>query len=105
MLYPDNTAIMIIKMDLIDFEIDPSGCEFDVIAMYDVFLENGQCKELQTHLATIKIDSDILHDERYSVRFDTNKCEQKFIKTENKRQMNVNAFRLFFECFIAFYFI
>lgn len=68
---------MIIKLNLIDFEIDPNGCEFDVIALYEVFLENGQSKELQTHLATIKIDSDVLHDERYTPRFDTNKCEYK----------------------------
>lgn len=64
-------------MDLVDFEIDPNGCEFNVIAMYEVFLENGSWKELQTHLATVKIDSDILHDKRYMVKFDTNKCKYK----------------------------
>lgn len=74
-MYPDNTAIIVIKMGLIDFEINSNGCEFDVFAMYDVFLENGSWKELQTHLATIKIDSDILHDKRFTVQFDTNKCE------------------------------
>lgn len=76
-MYPDNSAIIVIKMDLTDFEIDSNGCDCDVIAMYDVFLENGSWKELQTHLATIKIDSDILHDKRYTVHFDTNKCEYK----------------------------
>lgn len=74
-MYPDDAAFIIIKMDLIDFEIDSNGCEFNVIAMYDVFLENGLWKELQSHLATIKIDSDILHDQRYMVHFDNNKCE------------------------------
>lgn len=76
-MYPDNAAIMMIKMDLIDFQVDPNGCEFDVIAVYDVFSENGQGKELQTHLATIKIDTDILHDERYTVHFDSNRCTFK----------------------------
>lgn len=64
-------------MDFADFEIDTNGCEFDVIAMYEVFLENSSWKELQTHLATVKIDSDILHDKRYMVEFDTNKCKYK----------------------------
>lgn len=73
MLYPENAAVIIIKMELKDFEMEANACEFDVFAMYNVFLESGTWKELQTHLAIVKIDTDILHDQRYIVRFDSNK--------------------------------
>lgn len=72
MLLPDNAAVIIIKMDLKDFEVNSNGCNFDIFALYNVFLESGTWKELQTHIATVKIDSDILHDSRYAVNFDRN---------------------------------
>lgn len=61
-------------MDLKDFEVEPSGYDFDVFALYNVFLETGSYKEFQTHLSTIKIDSDILHDKRYALTFDSKNC-------------------------------
>lgn len=62
-------------MDLKDFEIDANGCEFEVFAVYNVFSESGAWKEFQTHLTTVKIDTDILHDRRYSVGFEPNKSK------------------------------
>lgn len=58
-------------MDLKDFEIEASGSEFEVFALYNTFSDSGTWKELQTHLTTVKIDTDILHDQRYIVRFET----------------------------------
>lgn len=56
-------------------EIEANGCEYEIFASYDVFMESGTFKELQTHLAIVKIDSDILHDHRYRVRFESNKSK------------------------------
>lgn len=74
-LYPDKAAIIIIKMELSDFEMTSSGCDYDIFLIYNVFLESGLWKELQTHVATIKIDSDIFHDKRYIVNFQPNNSE------------------------------
>lgn len=68
-LYPDNAAVIIIKMELHGFEVEPTGGDYEICVIYNVFLESGQWKELQTHLATVKIDSDIFHDKRYLVDF------------------------------------
>lgn len=62
-------------MDLKDFEIDANGCEFEVFAVYNVFSESGAWKEFQTHLTTVKIDTDILHERRYSISFEPNKSK------------------------------
>lgn len=75
LLYPDNAAVIIIKMALSDFEMEPMGCEFNVFAMYSVFTGDGLWKEFQTHLATVKIDPDIFHDKRYSATFESDKCK------------------------------
>ena len=62
-------------MELSDFEVTSSGCDYDIFLIYNVFLESGLWKELQTHVATVKIDSDIFHDKRYFVNFGTNNSE------------------------------
>ncbi|XP_055321469.1 uncharacterized protein LOC129577824 [Sitodiplosis mosellana] len=71
-VYPDKAAIIIIKMELNDFEVTSNGCDYDIFLMYKVFLESGLWKEFQTHIANVKIDSDIFHDKRFFVSFDTN---------------------------------
>lgn len=76
-LYPDKAAIIIINMDLNDFEVISNGCDFDIVLNYNVFLESGLWKEFQTHVATVKIDSDIFHDKRYFVNFDSNTSKQQ----------------------------
>lgn len=59
-------------MELNDFEVHANECDYDICAMYNVLLESGVWKDCQTHLATVKIDSDILHDKRYLIDFDSN---------------------------------
>lgn len=78
-MLPDNAAVIIIKMDLKEFEMASNGCEFNIFAIYDVFLETGVWKELQSHIAAVKIDTDILHDSRYAVSFDSN-CRKWFFE-------------------------
>lgn len=75
-LYPDNAAVIIIKMELRDFEMHPSGCDYEIFAIYEVFTETGTWKELHTHLATVRIDSDIFHDKRFQIDFDSDRSKK-----------------------------
>lgn len=76
LLYPDNAAVIIIKMELRDIEMHPSGCDYEIFAIYNVFMETGSWKELQTHLATVRIDSDIFHDQRFLINFESDRSKK-----------------------------
>lgn len=84
-LYPDKAAIIIIKMEMSDFEVASNGCDYDIFLMYNVFLESGLWKEFQTHIATVNIDSDIFHDKRYFVSFDSNNSTNKQLYSIEKK--------------------
>lgn len=59
-------------MNLDDILSIQPNCICDLFVFYDVSVGDRSQKQLQMRISDIKIDTDILHDKRFAINFETN---------------------------------